>query len=56
MCKYCKDIDKTLNITGYAKENRIVSQIKYEGFYWSRNVDIPLKYCPNCGAKMESEE
>ena len=40
-CKFCEDLDWMQDIVCYVPHDN------------GNSTDIPVKYCPNCGAKME---
>ena len=54
MCKYCEIINTDYNYGLPTEKNheRVVTEIRYKTYYWSRNIIIPLNFCPNCGADM----
>lgn len=31
----------------------LVSEIRVDGWYWGRNICVPIKYCPTCGAEIK---
>lgn len=61
MCKYCEIIntDYDNGLPTEKNHERVVTEIRYKTerglYYWSRDIVIPLNYCPNCGNRMEGD-